>query len=133
MRVRPMVLGALMLALGAGVATGQEKDKKPKRDRNLITHEEIEKSGGKNALQVVRSLRPMWLSNRGGGMVPGVAGKDEAIGVFVDGVRRGKGIRDLEDVAIEQVEEIRFYSVEAAVSKFGPDNPHGAIEAISKK
>lgn len=139
MGIRDAGLSLLMLVVGAGVALGQEKDQSAKKDRNVITFQELEKSGARSAMHAIRKLRPFWLSSRGAttlrtdanGAAAAVT-RDEAMGVYVDGVRRG-GTSELDLIAIEQVDAIRFYSAEAAVTKFGSGNPLGAVEVVMKK
>jgi len=132
MRVRQTVLSLMLVVLAAGSAHGQ--DKKPRKDRNLITQDELEKAGVMNLDQAVRRLRPAWLSNRGAVSITGGATvtKEQAMAVYVDGARRG-GISELQMFPMEQVKEIRFFSVDEAVGRFGGDNPFGAIEVVTKK
>src|SRR5712692_6234146 len=115
-----------LLVVTASAVQGQEK--KVRKERNRITEDEIEHSSAKNALQAVTRLRPAWLSSRGSASLSAPMTKDQGIGVYVDGVRRGSGVQELETVPIEQVKEIRFFSVEEAVTQFGSENPLGAIE-----
>jgi len=51
--------------------------------------------------------------------------KEEAMVIYVDGVRRG-GLDELRALAIEQVQELRFLSAEEATSRFGMGHPFGA-------
>ena len=140
MRIRCAVLSLTLLGL-AGTADGQQKEKKPAKDRNRITQEEIAKSSAQNALQAVRSLRAFWLSSRGAtSLRPNPAGdpgfvavtKDQALVVYVDGVRRG-GLPDLEMISIDQVKELKYLPSDDATTRFGAGHPLGAIEVLSKK
>jgi hypothetical protein len=135
------MLSLVMLLAFAGTAHGQAKAKKPAKERNRITQEEIAKSTAQNALQAVRSLRGFWLSSRGAtSLRPDPTGdpafvpvtKDQALVVYVDGVRRG-GLPDLEMISIDQVKELRFLPSDEATTRFGAGHPLGAIEVSSRK
>ena len=140
MSVRHVLFGAALLSVFAGAADGQQKAKKPAKDRNRITLEEIEKSSALNGLQAVRSLRAFWLSSRGAtslrtdpsdqSITP--VTKDQALVVYVDGVRRG-GVGDLEQIPIEQIRELKFLPADEATTRFGAGHPLGAIEVLSRK
>jgi hypothetical protein len=127
---RALVLAAGLLTV-AGAASGQDR---PRRDRNVITQDELDRSGVQNLDQAVRKLRPAWLSSRGAvsllGGVP--VTKDEAMVVYVDGSRRG-GLPELELMPVEQVSEIRFMSADVATMRFGAGHPFGAIDIITRR
>lgn len=101
-----------------------------RRQGNVITSEEIAKSSGSTALDVVRQLRSHWLITRGvaGANDPGAGG----IMVYVDGVRRG-GLESLEQIGIEQVGQIRFLDANNATTRYGTGHPNGAIEITTKR
>ncbi len=131
-RISFLALAALLLAVPPAHAQ--------KRDRNVITQEEIVKAGSKSTTQLIRKLRPIWLSSRGAAQLQstdptadaGVLNKENAVAVYVDGMRRGTA-RELDDIPVEQIGELRFYSAEAATTRFGMGNDSGAIEIITKK
>src|SRR5262245_19800166 len=122
MSLVPIVLGLSAVAIGVGIASAQDKAK-PKKDRNVITHEEIVESGAQNALQAIKRLRPNWLASRGAASLTGGGSKETGLGVYVDGVRRGQGYPELEIIALVQVKELRYYSAEEAVVTLGSENP----------
>jgi len=132
MRYTPIVLGMMLLA-GAGSADGQQR---PRRDRNLITLEELQQSGTQDLYQAVRKLRPAWLSSRGAASISpdgsGMVTKEEAMVVYVDGARRG-GLDELRAFPFEQAAEIRFLSSDVATSRHGTGHPFGAIEVVTRK
>ncbi|MSR06426.1 MAG: hypothetical protein EXR93_05055 [Gemmatimonadetes bacterium] len=135
MRVRQTVLGFLLVVLASASAHGQEpKARQPRKDRNLITQEELEKSGVQNLEQAIRKLRPAWLASRGSASIAGgmAVSKEQAMMVYLDTSRLG-GVSELAAFPMEQVKEVRYYSAEAAVSRFGSDNVFGAIEVVTKK
>lgn len=101
-----------------------------RRQGNVITSEEIAKSSGSTALDVVRQLRSQWLITRGvaGANDPGAGG----IMVYVDGVRRG-GLESLEQIGVEQLGQIRFLDANNATTRYGTGHPNGAIEITTKR
>jgi hypothetical protein len=74
----------------------------PSRDRNLITPEEIEASGARNAYELIQRLRPLWLQSRGERSVR----LETAIVVYQDNAMLG-GIDTLEGIPIELVRSVR--------------------------
>src|SRR6185436_11422522 len=121
MKARHLLLGFVLLIIGTGVAQGQDKKKEPKKDRNLITQEELEKAGVQNLEQAIRKLRPAWLSNRGSASITASVPKEQAMSVYLNTSRMG-GLSELATFPMEQVKEVRYYSADAAVSRFGSDN-----------
>lgn len=147
------VLTVAMLALVAlgGAASAQTGEKvKVKRDRNLITEDEIASSQVTNALQVVEKLRPNFLRraerqqtvygrNRGSDQATPASGGDITDGtsggmevrVFVDGNELG-GPRDLQRIPANTVLEIRYLSAADAQQRFGPRYAGGVIDVKLK-
>jgi len=132
MNVRHLLLGLGLLVIGTGVAQGQDKKKEPRKDRNLITQEELEKAGVQNLEQAIRKLRPVWLSSRGSASITAATPKEQAMGVYLNTSRLG-GLSELAAFPMEQVKEVRYSSAEAAVSRFGSENIFGAIEVTTKQ
>jgi hypothetical protein len=130
MKLATVVTSAILLGISA---TAAEAQKAPGKERNVITQAEIQKAGAQSPHEVISKLRPTWFSSRGA--VLGQAstkGRQPGMSVYLDGVLHG-GVGDLETLPIEQVAELRFLSSEEAVTRFGPDNPLGAIEVVTKR
>ncbi len=140
MSIRHLALGLVLLGALAHPAAAQ----KIRRDKNVITAEEIAKASGSTAFEVIRQLRPSWFVTRGvagtqrqepagsatssdvGGMtVPGIA-------VYVDGVKAG-GTDELNSISVDRIKELHFYSANDATTKFGTGHPNGAIEVLTKR
>jgi hypothetical protein len=125
----------LVLQLVAGVSPAQAQKG---RKNNVITAEEIAKSGADNAYDLVKTLRPQWLRARGistgmpdpsGG---GVSDPGGGIMVYVDGVRVG-GVDQLENFGAERIQEMRYLNATDATTKYGTGHTQGAIEVITKR
>ncbi len=129
-------LGAVLALQLAGGVSSAEAQKG--RKNNLITQEEIAKSGASNAYDLIKTLRPEWLRARGistgmpdpsGG---GVSDPGAGIQVYVDGVRVG-GLDQLENFGAERIQELRYLSANDATQKYGTGHTQGAIEVTTKR
>ena len=126
---RHLLLGTIGLLAVTSVAEAQ-KQKAPRRDRNKITAEEIlDKPSAQNALDVIRALRPQWLSSRG---PTTILQQEVGIVVYRDNSKLGT-IDELRSVPADQIGELRFYSPGDATMRFGTDHPSGAIEVEMKR
>jgi hypothetical protein len=129
MRLHHAVGTLLVLQLAAGVSSAAAQKG---RKSNVITAEEIAKSGANSAYDVVRTLRPAWLRPRGitSGQPdsPGTGG----IQVYVDGIRMGS-TDELDNVPAERVQEMRYVNANDATTKYGTGHTQGAIEVTTKR
>lgn len=130
MRLHHAVGALLLLQLAAGVSAAEAQKG---RKSDVITAEEIAKSGGNNAYDVVKTLRPAWLRLRGiTSAQPDSPEGGGGIQVYVDGIHVG-GTEELDNVVSERVQEIRFVSANDATTKYGTGHTHGAIEVTTKR
>lgn len=95
----------------------------------VITEEEIAGSGAANAYDLVRGLRPMWLTPRGRHSTQNPAG--DVIWVYVNSTRLG-GPESLQQLAAADVGAIRYYDAGAANYRFGTGHLNGAIQVIPR-
>jgi hypothetical protein len=116
----------------------QQQQKKIRHQRNLISAEEIATRPGEgNALDLIRALRPAWLTSRGvasanvSGDGMGGVSDNAGIAVYVDGVKMG-GVDALGSIESDRIQEMRFLSASDATMKYGTGNPAGAIEITTK-
>lgn len=136
---RSVVVACLGLAvLSAQPVLAQQKPHKIRRQRNVITAEEIAtRPGESNAYDLIRSLRPAWLRTRGvaSGQVTGngMGGvTDNApIAVYVDGAKMG-GPSVLRDIQADRIQELRYLSASDATMQYGTGNTAGAIQVTTK-
>jgi hypothetical protein len=114
-----MISLALLVAACSTTGTG---DSGPRRNRNLITAEELAELDGVNSVyDAVRRLRANWLSGRG-------ANRPR---VFVDGVDLG-GTGVLQNYRIDTVRELRFVAPADATLRFGTGFGGGVIEVTTR-
>ena len=126
---RQLLLGTIGLVAMTTVGEAQ-KQKAPRRDRNKITAEEIaEKPAAQNAHDIIKALRPQWLSSRG---PTTILMQEVGIVVYRDNSKLGS-IDELRSIPADQIGELRFYSPGDATMRFGTDHPSGAIEVEMKR
>jgi hypothetical protein len=130
-RALPLLFLAIALILPAAAHAQDSAQAKPKIKRNpdVISAEEIETaSDAQDAYQVVKRLRPMWLTMRGGGSMNS---RVADIAVYVNGVRMG-GPDALRDIPRTGVVEMRFLRGTDATQRFGTGHESGAILVTPK-
>jgi Carboxypeptidase regulatory-like domain len=111
------------------VAAEQERQKRSSR-RDLISRAEIEERGlgASNVYEIVRRLRPAWLSNRG---VTSIREPDVSVMVYIDNVRFGP-VETLQNMSIASIEEIWFVDALRATQRWGTGNTLGVIHIIRR-
>ena len=125
---RTMIAAALSLAAGcatsgSSAATNQNA---PRRDRNVITQEEINETKANDAYTVIRTARPGWL-------LPKTVGSSrQNVQVYVEGNKAG-GIAALQQYNVGHIRELRFLSGGDATTRFGTGNAAGAILVLLKR
>ncbi len=115
----------LAMAVAACSSTGGTSG--PRRDPNLITAEELTEYATLSALDVVRRLRPRWLTGRGQG-----SGGMNRPQVLQDGARLGDPDNALRSIAVSDIESIRYLNASDATMRYGTNFPGGAIVVTSR-
>lgn len=126
-RALVLSLSALLVA-GVANAAAQTPAKKPRRDPNIITAEELAAKPAQTLYDAVRSLRPAWMMrNRTTTLMPQNEGQ---LIVYVDGTRYGS-IESLRQFVPSVALSVRYYSPSDAEARFGPGHLNGAIEVVT--
>src|SRR5436190_9560004 len=96
-----LTMMAATLAFSAACATkGATTDNVPRRERGVITQEEIDASKAQDAYAVVRALRPAWL-------LPKTVGSGrQNVQVYVEGNKAGSTTA-LQQYNVNQIRELR--------------------------
>lgn len=115
----------LATALAACSSTGGPSG--PRRDPNLITAEELSEYATLSALDVIRRLRPRWLTGRGQG-----TGGMNRPQVIQDGARLGDPENALRSIAVSDIESLRYLNASDATMRYGTNYPGGAIVVTSR-
>jgi hypothetical protein len=143
MTYRTLVLA--LLALATVAVSGEAQSKKIKRDKKLITAEEVAEANVNTAYEAVQKLRSDWLrqgqrqmtvygrtGRAGETAVQDAAGTLNEPGavklaVFVDGTELG-GPEELQRIPSNRIEEMRFLSGSDAQQQYGSRYAGGLIQ-----
>lgn len=133
----------VLLALACVVGSSEAQQSKVKRDRNLITADELAEVLGQNGYEAVEKLRPHWLRrgerritlDRGrtaeAGSYTDVSTTELRLTVFVDQTEMG-GVEELLRLRNDEIGEIRYLSGSDAQQRFGARFSAGIIQVVLK-
>lgn len=127
MRANRLIIPTILLLLSACASAGA-KGTSQRRDRDVITREEIAASPEHSALNLIRTLRPGMLVDRG---KTSIAHQDPGIVVFLNGQRYGD-LSSLDALEVNSIQEIRFLSAAEAQQRYGMGYPQGVILVTSR-
>ena len=120
-RLGMKVLSACALLAGCASSGRARLVDEPSR----ITLEEMQTMRNVSAYDVIKRLRPQFLTMRGPTTVMNPA--EFEIGVYVDNMLLG-GIRELHDLPAADLYEIRYLSPVSGATRHGTQHPSGVIE-----
>jgi len=126
MRAIAIVLALLVLMGGLACSAGRppsQMERAGTRRSDRIDREEIAARSWTDAYEVVATLRPQWLVNRGRDSF----GSATVIQVVMNGARLG-GVAALRRIAAADVEHFQWFDATAATSRWGVGFGNGAIE-----
>jgi hypothetical protein len=123
---RGMVMAAVLMV--AATVAPREADAQ-RRDRDLISHEELEQSSKERAdlFQAIRSMRPHFLQGPRGVRSLGGAQVNTRPIVYLNGTRLGE-ITMLRDILTRDVQEVKFIPPTEASQLYGADHGGGVIQ-----
>lgn len=122
LHLRLTVAAAVLVLIGGCAGTEGVSDTGPRKQRNLITQEEIDGVEARSAYEVIQILRPQMLRVRG----------SVGLAVFVNNIRMSGGITALNDISPGALKEIRYLNSFDATARYGTDAPDGAISITTK-
>ncbi|HZI29387.1 MAG TPA: hypothetical protein VFD64_14555 [Gemmatimonadaceae bacterium] len=96
-------------------------------DRNVITFEQLQEGGYRNALEAVEALRRTWLIERPDGLTT-----QREVQVYLDNSRLG-GIQSLRQVSTSDIASIRYIDAATAINRWGVDHSQGVIMIETRK
>lgn len=124
--LRPLLLGLMLLSSGAACGARQTTTG-VRTGRDIITADQIQQGGFRNAHEAVEALRATWLKERPDGLtVP------RQIQVYLDNSRLG-GVEMLRQISAQQIASIRYIDAATAVNRWGVDHGLGVIMVISRR
>ncbi|MDQ3672862.1 MAG: hypothetical protein M3365_00575 [Gemmatimonadota bacterium] len=120
-------LGLILFAASALLAGSPDETVAQKRQRNVITREEIQASAFKtgNLHAAIRSLRPQFLAPARGVRTLGNS-IVEPLAVYLNGTRQND-VDALRTIQADAVDEVRFLTPTEAGNQFGPKASGGAL------
>jgi len=138
---------ALLLAAcasGGGSATGSTASASAgssagatpsRRDRSVITEEDLKQSNASNLFEAVQRLHPEWLIARNGATVANSRSAGAATGandvqVYLDTQRAGS-VDILKQLTTTRATTLKYYSASEAQARFGNGNLNGVIQVIT--
>ena len=130
----PLLLSMLLVVTSASILTscttaGSSASKN--YDRKTISREQVEDyNSAADAYQIVRSLRPNWLSIRPSSL--NTEGSNE-VRVYVDGVRFGAAPNALRQIRVRNIEKLRYFDRREAATKFGTGHTQGVIMIYTRR
>lgn len=126
-----LTAGAFLLTL-ATLCWGPEVQAQ-NRDPNKITAEDIaEKPDQRNAIELIRILRPQWLRVRPSGNIGSSAPDRFSTGraepaLYIDENRMSTGLAELQNVKASEIREMRYMGGNHALARYGNGHEYGAI------
>ena len=123
--LRPAVI-AILIALVAACAAPQASSGSG-GGSNVITAEMIERYGGNDTFEIVRSIRPRWLRSRGQDSLR----SPSVVQVYLDNIRLG-GPESLRGVQATSIREIRWHSATQATQRWGTGHGAGVIQVVTR-
>lgn len=118
---------AVVVVAGFGWSAGPEAAAAQKRQRDVITREEIQASAHRDMdlFQAVRSLRPHFLAPPRGNRTMG-SGRPANTVVYIDGNKAGE-LDALKNIPAANVEEVRYLDPARAEEEYGITHNGGAV------
>jgi hypothetical protein len=129
MRAMSIVLCLSIVSSGLACSAGKppsQIERAGARRSDRISRDEITARAWTNAYEVVATLRPQWLVDRGRDSF----GSGTVIQVVMNGARLG-GVAVLRRLAAADIETVQYYDATAAASRWGVGFGKGAIEISS--
>jgi outer membrane receptor for ferrienterochelin and colicin len=122
-----IVLTALTIGWTASCATTTQQGSS-NRSRNVLTAEDFQNQPERNLYDLLARLRPHWVRPQGANLVSGTA----PVIVYVNGVRFGE-VDVLSDMALQDVERVRFVDGTDAATRYGLNVDGGVIEVTMRR
>ncbi|NUQ21991.1 MAG: hypothetical protein HOQ09_13665 [Gemmatimonadaceae bacterium] len=129
MRRSMVAHAALALVLAATGCVSAGASRAAKRDRYLITSDEIVRSNASNAMEAVERLRPAFLTTRGPTSIQDPSPPTPII--YLDGIRYGS-TRSLATIPALGIATIQYLPPIEAGMRYGLGHEGGAILVVTK-
>lgn len=127
MKTASIAVIVLLLSACASGSTTNDKAATSRTDRNVLTLEELTRTGPQDVLTAVQGLRPHWLSKRG----ISTLNQQETIKVYLDGNLMGSP-EYLRQITTHSIRSIRYLDGIEATQRYGLDHGQGAILVFTR-
>lgn len=128
--MRHILLTVLVAIVASATACGSTRTgATAPRNADVITAEELERSGTGSVYQAIERLRPRFLRARGPSSIQDPAA--DLVVVYVDHSRIGYA-DVLRDMQANEIREIRYLNASEATSRFGTGHAAGVILVTRK-
>lgn len=124
--MKKLLLVSWFILMGAACA-GTGTTSAPRPDRSRLTPEEIQRTGGTDALTVIQTLRPQWLQRRGTATLD----QRETVKVYLDGSLMG-GPDQLRHINAHSINSMQHLDGLEATQRYGLDHGQGAILVFTR-
>ncbi len=122
-----LVLGLALIPAGCATTGGGDRER-TRVDQRRLSYEELREREHRTAFDVVQSLRPLWIRQRGQLSVTNPAAGE--VSVYLDGTRLG-GADSLHQVPAGQVSSMQYLNATEATTRFGTGHAGGAILVVT--
>lgn len=112
--------------LVAGCASHQTGEATPRRDRSILTGDELRAQHYNSAYEAIESLRSNWLQSRG----PDSFQSPSIVWVYVDNTKLG-GIETLRGLSVNAISSIQRLDANAATARWGVGHAAGVILVVT--
>lgn len=117
---------ALSMVLSACASSGGTSTR---RNRDVLTQEELALEPGRSLFETIEALRPEWLTVRSSRTFASAT----YVSVIIDGVRQTDGGAALRTFRTSQAERLEYMSAADATTRYGVDMAGGAILVTLKR
>ncbi len=124
-QIRWMMFGLALVSSSFATPAAAQAPHSPASE---ITARNLAHLNVRNAFDAVRTLRPLWLRQRGAPVSPGIV---RPVRVYLNGLSIGD-LEALATIHLDAVISIQHYGGLAAVQRWGPDHAGGVIHVRTR-
>ena len=133
--VAAALAGAACASSGTSAGTSASVAGAPRRDRSVITAEDMKDLQVSNLFEVVQRLHPEWLVQRNSAGMGRASGRssntnDTDVQVYFD-MQRAGGVDMLKQLPVNGASSLKYYTASEAQARFGNGNLNGVIQVVT--
>lgn len=120
--LRKAALTALIAITSCLITPDADAQQRQRADLNRLTQADLSQLNVGNAMDAVRTLRPLWLNRRGHTGI----GRAAPVRVFIDGHAWGS-VEALGSISLQEISSMQFVGGVEASQRWGATHSSGAI------